>query len=221
MDIYNMIYLGLLLIALVTFLVAFKQKDTYVKLVISLLVLWLFTTGTAWFLVKFDGFKNNLFLFHICTPLEYVILALLYRSVIVNTAVKKMIMVSIPVFVVTSILFSAFLQLPSTNNSYAVIMESVLVVFLSLIFLREVLVLQQATVLHRLPMFWISVGILFFYTGNLIILGMLNYLVSHSLDVAKRIYRISYIFHYLLFLLLITAALCTDAVNVNFRKQHN
>lgn len=180
-------------------------------MVILLMILWFITTSIAIYLVRFAGFKNNLFVFHISTPLEYTILAMLYKNEISSVIVKKIILISIPVFIVLSFLFGFFIQTPDTNNTQIIIIESVIMVFLSLFFLREVLLLQQVTVLHRYPMFWISVGILFYFIGNLVIEGMLNYLISHSMDLAKRSYRLGYIFKYLLFLLFIIGAYCNRA----------
>lgn len=178
-------------------------------MVILLMILWLCTAASAIFLSNFTGWKNNLFIFHISTPLEYIVLSMLYRDAIVNVKVKKIILLSIPVFIILSILFSLFIQTTEVNNSYIIITESVIIVFLSLFFLREILLLQQVTVLHRYPMFWISVGILFYFTGNLIIEGMLNYMMTHSMELAKRTYRIGYIFKYLIFLLFIIGAFCS------------
>ena len=133
---------------------------------------------------------------------------MLYKNTIENTIIRKLITLSIPVFVAVSIFFTMYIQKMNVNNSYIALMEYVIVVILSLFFLRELLLLQQVTVLHRYPMFWISVGILFYYTGNLIIEGMFNYMISHSMQLALRLYNLSYILKYLLFLLFIIGAFC-------------
>lgn len=208
MSIYSKVYFGLLFITMVSYLILFRRKELYVKMVISLMGVWFLTTAVAICLIRYAGFKNNLFVFHVSTPLEYIVLVLLYKNVIVNQKVKKYILLSIPFFIAVSILFAIFVQTPDTNNTQIIIIESVFMVFLSLFFLREVLLLQQVTELHRFPMFWISVGILFYFIGNLVIEGMLNYLINHSMDLAKKAYRIGYIFKYLLFILFIIGALC-------------
>jgi hypothetical protein len=206
MNIYSKVYFGLLLITLFSYVIAFRKKGRFAIQVILLMLLWLLTSFTAIWLIQYGGLKNNLFVFHISTPLEYIVLAMLYRKIIASAAVKKMILFSIPAFLALCILFSVFIQTPDTNNSYTIIMESVILVLLSLFFLRETLLLQQITVLHRYGLFWISVGILFYFTGNLVIEGMLNYMIDHSMELAKRMYRLGYIFKYLLFILFIIGA---------------
>ncbi|MEP7264238.1 MAG: hypothetical protein ABI772_07065 [Bacteroidota bacterium] len=209
MNILQEVYFVLLFITLTLFIIALKNNVYYVKIIVLLITLWLLVSASAMLLSRVAGVKNNLFIFHISTPLEYLLICLLYRNVVENKSVRSMINLSIPVFFVLSILFSLFIQKPTVNNSYIVLIEYVILIFLSLFYLREILLLQQVTVLHRFPMFWISVGILFYYTGNLIIEGMLNYMINHSMELALRTYRLSYVFKYLIFLLFIIGAVCS------------
>ncbi|MDP4261151.1 MAG: hypothetical protein Q8941_01355 [Bacteroidota bacterium] len=219
MNIYNKVYFVLLFITLISYLGGFGKKPRYVRMVILLMILWFFTSAVAIYLVKYGGLTNNLFVFHISTPLEYVILSMLFRDVIVNKAIKRIILLSVPFFVALSVLFSVFIQPVDTNNSNIIIIESVILVFISLFFLREILLLQQVTVLHRFPMFWICVGILFYYTGNLVIEGMLNYMIRQSMELARRTYRFGYIFKYLLFILFIIGAFCSKSPRLLTKKE--
>ena len=66
-------------------------------------------------------------------------------------------------------------------------------------------------------MFWICVGILFCFTGNLITVGMLNYLIKYSMEIARRAYGFTYIFKYLSFVLLMIGAWCQIAFKNSFR----
>jgi hypothetical protein len=218
MDLYSKVYLGLLFITLVSYVTTYRENEKYSKWVILLMILWFFTVAVAIYLSEYAGFKNNLFVFHISTPLEYAILGMLFRGVLVNTTLKKIIALSIPFFVVLSILFAAFIQKPDANNSDIIIIESVMLIFLSLFFLREVLLLQQVPDLHRFPMFWICVAILFYYIGNLIVEGMLNYLIRHSMELARRAYRVAAIFKYLLFILFIIGAFCNKFPGLLLKK---
>jgi hypothetical protein len=210
--IYIYLYLGLLLITLLSYSISSGKKAYYIKMVILLMSVWVLASAMALYLRKYSG--NNLIVFHVLAPVEYTILALLYRSVITHPRIKKMISISIPLFIVTAILFSLYVQPIDTNNSKIVIIESILVIFLSLFFLREVLLFQQITVLQRFPMFWISTGILSYFTGHMLIEGLLNYLMSNSMELARRAYYLEFPFKYLLFVLFIVGAFCGKA----FRK---
>ena len=218
MNIFSVVYIVLLLITLISYFTQFRKKDLYVKLVILLLILWLITTVAAIYATKYAGLKNNLFIFHIFTPLEYIILALFFREIIANATVKRLLTYSIPLFIFVAILFTLFIQKLDQSNSGIITLESVIMIFLSLFFLREVLLLQQATVLHKFPLFWIIVGLLFYFTGNLVIEGMLNYVIIHSMQLAKRIYYIGHIFKYLLFISFTIGAFCNSLALVSLNR---
>lgn len=220
MNLHTELYIGLLLITLFSYLRP-RRKEFFSRMIVLLMILWLATTGIAIYLVKYAGYKNNLFIFHISTPLEYTILALLYKDVITSKRVKKTINWSIPVFVILSILFALFIQPPDINNSQVVVIESLIMIFLSLFFLREVLLLQQARSISRFPMFWISVGVLSYFTGNLVMEAMLNYLISHSPDLARNIYRTWHFFKYLLFVSFIIGAFCDRPFRKSILKNDN
>jgi hypothetical protein len=209
MNALQKIYFVLLFLTLLLYFITMINKEPYSKMVVLLIILWLLTSASGMFFSKYVGLKNNLFIFHISTPLEYTFICLLYRDAIVNRRMQRMINISIPAFILLSVLFSIFIQKPDVNNSYIVLIEYVVLVFLSLFFLSEILLLQQVTELQRFPMFWISVGILFYYTGNLIIEGMLNYMINHSMELALRTYNLSYVLKYLIFLLFIIGAVCS------------
>lgn len=183
------------------------------RYIIALLVLWLFTTVSAILLSSYAGVSNNLFIFHIMTPVEYGILALLFNHVITETTVKRITRISIIPFCLLCIFSAFFFQKVTENNAYMIVTESVIIVFLSLYYLREVMTLQHVTELQRFSMFWITAGLLFYFTGNLVIEGMLNYMIRHSMTLALRTYRLGYVFKYLLFILLI--------IGVVFSRQKN
>lgn len=219
MNLFNQLYLILSLVALLSFIPDLSKKQGYVQLTFVYLLILLLTFLASIYSANMAKLKNNLFIFHIATPLEFTVLALLYRKMICNKRVKKVISFFIPLFLVFSFFSAVFLQPLTSNNSNTIILASVIIILLVLFFLRETLLLQQVTFLHRFPMFWISVGLLFYYTGGLIIEGMLNYMISHSMDLARRVFMIGYVFKYLLFILFIIAAFFIRSSNDSLKKE--
>lgn len=210
MSIYTKIYIAFLLLALLSYIAA-RRNERHAKWIILYLGLCLLTTMAGIGVLKM-GWKNNLALFHLFTPLEYTVLSLLYYNVLSSVRLKRVILVSIPVFVLTAAVFSLFIQKYDTDsNSYVTILESILIFLSSMFFLREVLLLQQVTSLHRFPLFWVSVGILFYFTGSLITEGMMNYFFRHDMALALRAYHFGYVFKYLMFLMFTIGAFCRPA----------
>lgn len=208
MNTYMIIYLSLLVATLLIYAIRFPAKRSHEVLIGLLLFIWLVTTLTGFAIIKYTSYDSNLFVFHIVTPVEYAIISGLYADAIVSTRVRKFILYSIPIFLLLSVFSALFVQSYDVNNSNVVILESILLVAYSLYFLREVLLLQQVQSLVHYPLFWVSVAILFYFIGNLVIEGMLNYLMRYNMEIAKTTYRIGYIFKYLLFVLFIAAAFC-------------
>ena len=217
MNVSRGVYLVLLLITLFCYLGSSGGKKFYTKMVVALMILWLFTAVSAIILVRIFKVQNNLILFHISTPIEYVIIASMYHSLISNKLLKKIISLSLPGFILVSIFLSTFIQGVKENNSYAIILESIILIFLSLFFLREILVLQPVVKIYKYPAFWITVGILAYFTGNFLIEGMLNFMVSQSLELARRTYLVGYIFKYILFIVFIIGKI----LSVDFKKRIN
>jgi hypothetical protein len=206
MNALNIVYFILLIVSILSYLAALRTGEAYVKMILLYLLLVLSTTLAAIYFTVVARVSNNLFLFHVYTPLEYIILSLLYYNILSDKRSKKAILISIPVLTCLSILFSLFVQKIDSNNSYITIIESTLIIFWALLFFREILLLQHITALEHSPLFWINVGILFYFIGSLIIEGMLDYMIKHSIELARRAYKIGYIFKFLLFILFITGA---------------
>jgi hypothetical protein len=201
-------YFTLLGVALLTYGLALKTKESYIRILFLYLLVILVTTLLAIFVVNGLKMESNLFLFHFFTPVEYTLICLLYNEVLSGAVVRRAIRISIPVFIVTSVLFSLFVQRFRDNNSYIVIIECVLIICWTLFFFREVLLYREADVLHRYPLFWIGLGILVYFTETMVIDGLMDYMIKHSMGLARRAYGISYMFKYLLFLSLTLGAWC-------------
>lgn len=66
--------------------------------------------------------------------------------------------------------------------------------------------MQAETSITRSPLFWVATGILVYFTGNLFIEGLLNYLMERSMELARHAYEMSFVFTYLFFIMLTVAA---------------
>jgi hypothetical protein len=213
-NVFTGIYLLLLLSALLIFSIRVSRHSYYKKWILLYLLASMVTTLLAVSLVRLAGYRNNLFLFHFFTPVEYILLATLYYQSLKGRRIKKLVLLSIPLFIAYSVFSSVAIQKFSSNNSSTIIIESILMILWSLLFLREVLLYQEVMNLTQFAMFWITVGILFYFTGNLVIEGMLDYMIRHSMELARRIYRFSYLFSYLLFILFSVGGLAGTTVEM-------
>lgn len=208
MTLISGVYIGLTILTLVVYLLNYRQGERYWKFMVLYLLLVLITSVAATGVIEWGLTNNNLFIFHIYTPLEYLLLGLLYAYSMENMVIRRIILISIPLFMTVSVWLTAFVQPLSVNNSYSVIIESILIMLWTLVFIRETIMLQRESRLQRFPMFWISIGFLFYFVGGMFVEGLLNYMLNYSMELARQTYKMSFIFKYLLFVLLMVGASC-------------
>lgn len=199
------IYLGLAVLTLLAYLLRLRSEH-YFKFIAIYMGVLIVASIAAIVMIKLHYASSNLIVFHLLAPVEYAVLSLLYYHTFRNVGIRRAIRYSMPAFILMSALFSLYVQRVDTNNSYIVITESTLITLWSLLFLRETIILQRESALQKFPMFWISIGLLFYFVGSVSVDGLLNYLMDFSMDLAHRVYRMTFVLKYLLFILLIIGA---------------
>jgi hypothetical protein len=140
----------------------------------------------------------NLFLLPIDTLVEFGLLAWMYRRVFWPSAVSRW----LPAVVVVFSLVSLFSYTRPDNllhfNAVQRFAESFLVLGLVLLYfykvIRELVIIQ----LEQEPMFWVSVGVLLYFSGNVFIFVSSNYVIQHSETLSLRLWNI----HGLLYMVL-------------------
>jgi hypothetical protein len=114
---------------------------------------------------------NNMPLLHLYAPAGFVLLGCFYNATLRGLIHTRIIIIAIAGFVILSVLNSAFLQPLLTFNSYALTLQCVLMVILSLtasfIFLDRSVVESRGGGLASLN--FINAGILIYYSSALLI----------------------------------------------------
>lgn len=111
---------------------------------------------------------NNMPMFNFFCLLEYGFYAYLFSDNINNTKLKKGIRYSIGFYTAFTIFAIIFIRSIYEFNSETRVVESFLLVFCSLLYFNELsksLSTEKLNIL-KIPMFWISIGILFYFAGN-------------------------------------------------------
>jgi hypothetical protein len=124
---------------------------------------------------------NNLPVLHLYVPAGFVALALFYHAVMKGFIPRSIIPVTAAVFVALSVLNSVFFQPLLTFNSYALTLESVLVIVLSLftyiLLLNKIVAQKKKDDLKSIN--WINAGIFIYYSTALLIFYFGD-LITHS-----------------------------------------
>ncbi|MEO7990866.1 MAG: hypothetical protein ABI663_15065, partial [Chryseolinea sp.] len=68
-----------------------------------------------------------------------------------------------------------FLEGPYQLNAYTFSLSGVIFILLSLLYFRHLLITLPSDSVHRLPMVWINIAVLMYYSGNLFLFILNNY----------------------------------------------
>jgi hypothetical protein len=115
--------------------------------------------------------KNNLPLLHLYVAVGFVCLAWFYSAVLKDFINRKIIRGTTLLFIIFTLVNSIFFQNIYTYNSYALTVESILVIILSLftymVLLNDIVKEKRKNTIKSLN--WINSGLFIYYTSSLLI----------------------------------------------------
>ncbi len=126
----------------------------------------------------------NLLMFHIDVPLEFMLLAHFYYSFLKQYLDKKIYFTLVIIFITFSILNSIFIQPINSFNSYALSVESTILIILSIfsfIVLLDARSGMKKTSIGKIFEL-INSGVFVYYSASLLIYYFSNYLIRHNND---------------------------------------
>lgn len=133
--------------------------------------------------------RNNMPLLHLYVAGGFVLLALFYQKVLDGFINKKIILAITVFFLLASLINSIFIQTIYTFNSYALTVEAIIIIILSLS--TFFLMLNDIVRQHRLGLVkslnWINSGLFVYYSSSLLIFYFGN-LITHFLSKESSLY---------------------------------
>jgi len=186
-DVY--IYFSLLLLSLIFWIIRFKHLQAGLRILGLTLLINCIMEGYAAYLMF--HMTNNLYLYNILIPVQYALYALVFYTGLVGGKEIRLILLSIPLYLVVTLLIILHLQTFSEFNSYTRLMKDVLIACWALLYYREVFTGLRVIRLHKEPMFWISTGLFFYSLGSFFSDGFMDYLLGLSYKMAHMLYYIN------------------------------
>ena len=157
-----------------------KRNLKYVDYCGLFLVVTFVVDGIAAFIMLTSSLESNLFLYHILTPIQLSLILMIYYNVIKNPAYKRIVLWLIPLFVIVSMSISFTISFTDTLNTYSSLMKYVIVIISTLLYFFELMLITPYSKIYLQPIFWISVGLLFHSSLNILLEGFSNYLGTYS-----------------------------------------
>jgi|JI8StandDraft_2_1071088.scaffolds.fasta_scaffold02200_11 hypothetical protein len=148
--------------------------------------------------------KNNLYLYHFYTPLEFIFLSLFYQYIL-RKELHKAIFITISIlFLATAVYFSMYLQGLQSFNTYARFAESLILLGYSIIYLMKTI--PKIDTIREFQEnnnnFAIVTGICLYFLGSFLILSLSNSVLKFG-DIAFN--YLMWILHIVFLIVLYTA----------------
>jgi hypothetical protein len=206
----KILYYILMLTCLVVFL--FRRKDLgkgfllLGPLLICSIAVELVTDWQRKMFSRIDWYQ-----YHIYQPVEYILLTGIFYGNIRNVAVRKAMLGSIPFFLFTLSVY--YLYQPQSFNSEKFIdfqIESFFLIIWAILYLVEIVntdVLIDS--IWRLPVFWLSFAVLLFYSGNIFIVGLRDFLSKYDVELKSTLMLVPQYLNLIFYLMIIVGLLCT------------
>lgn len=158
-------------------LIGFRRLNQVFRYFVYLLAFTLFTELTGAFLGWLD--KPILWLYNTYTAVEYSLLMLIFSKLYQHERIRRLLLFSIPVFLVIWI-FATFI-LNSSDQFQSIFLSIVSIVFV---------IISVATLINEMrdsevllvdnPVFWFASGVLIYFAGNVFVFAFIDQLLEQS-----------------------------------------
>jgi hypothetical protein len=173
-----------------------KLSPQYIRLLVALLLITLLIeVGAVWFYKTFR-IKNH-WIYNVFTPVQFFLMwSMFFRSSISKNRY----------FIYSAILLGVFFfinifwwQGYTMFNSYTFMLSGALITFYTLSYLANLYRGEEVHRFNKEPMFWVCIGILFYFPANIIVTGFIYELYKYSKDLSIRLYHINKILNILMY----------------------
>jgi len=165
-------------------------------LLVEVLGAWLNRTG-----------RDNILLYNFFSTFEFVYYLWIISLIIINTAAKRIIRITMVVYFIIALANILFVQ-KKVFHSVTYAFGCLVITVVCIYYFLELFRLPQSVRLSSSPAFWICSGLLFFYICGFPLFGLLNYWSGISKLVVKNFGQILTILNVFLYSLFTLAFLC-------------
>lgn len=160
------------------------------RILVCLFIVSLFVEiATPLKIIRFKG--NNWLLYNLYTPVEFLFFACLYYMAFKDKRKRIFIVVTTVIMILFSAYNFKFFQGDTTFNVYSFIFSCIGLILFSFVYLIELYSATNIVRFYADPLFWVSVGILFFYPPGIFSTGLITEIYKQYPILAVKIYKIN------------------------------
>lgn len=158
-----------------------RHADWSQRMIFKLVLLALATELLAYltvFIADYLGIaiRNNLFLVHISTVISFILISQIYRRELTTLVARKNFNLLIIGFTVYAVLNSIFVEPITQFNDIARTVSGLFIISFTLLYFYKLLQELKVQRLEKEPMFWLSTGLLLYFSASLFIFLFGNYI---------------------------------------------
>ena len=198
-DFYHIFYYSSLILAGLTSLVFIKKIDLPFRLLGGLIIVTLGSELIAKYISGNLG-RDNSIVYHVFTIVEYIFYSLIYASFFKNRRWDRILIAMVIFLLAIEVLNIIFFQSIFDSDTNTVLLESVLLIFLSLFLFDKIRESNDYKNILKENIFWFNCAVLVYYPFNVLIWGFHSIKVYQLKDPPILIYYINFIFSGMLYL---------------------
>jgi hypothetical protein len=183
------------------------NRPRYLKIFSLFIFISISVEWACWYMAR-KLHVNNLWLYNIYTLIEFIFLAYFYSLVIRSEKVKNSIKYFLFFYPLIFLGNCFFIQGLYTFNTYSYLSGLAFLLFLIIVYFREILLSADKIILTREPLFYIGIAFFLFFVIEIPYTILLPYFVKYDLDVAMALIWVIKILNIVLYVLLTIAYLC-------------
>lgn len=198
-EFYQGCYYGSLILAACISLILFHKSEAPFRWLALLIIITLASECVAKYMS--DRYSNNSIVYHIFTPIEYFFYANIFFRFFKKRKWSGFLVSSVALLILLEFLNTNYLQSIQVDNTNIMMVENILLVFLSLMLFVSIRASHNSENILLEGVFWFNSMVLIYYTFNILISGF------HSLEVylfqnpPMVIYQINLLLSALLYLI--------------------
>ena len=156
--------------------------------------------------------RSNHFIFNGLIITEFIFYLFIIYKGLSRPELKMAVKIITWIFIILALSNLLFFESVHKFNEHTYTLGTLLVILACLLYFAEIFMSETIVNFFRLPMFWISTGLFFFYAGNGIYLSILNYIERNNLDPDGKVYiQVMVILNLLLNILCTIGFLCNGS----------
>ena len=165
-----------------------KLHPKWLRLFIYFLLLTMAVEVIATFYSQYFK-KSNHFIVNIYLPLSFGFYFSIFYKTFETKKNKIICSIACIIYLLFFVCDNTFIEGFYSFSSYSYSLGSILIVSCCLLYFMWLFTTDRVMNYFKIPMFWISTGLLFFFVGSLVEMSLLKYMLNNHMDIDGRIYQ--------------------------------